>query len=372
MSTHNPSKTSLWPDADAEQLGFNAQRLTEAIDLAQNSETGWPRNLDQALNSDPDNNEVAPFNKVLGPTQDRGGCNGMIIRAGQLAARWGDTARVDLTFSATKSYLALLTGIALDDGLITSIDQRCADTALDDGFESDQNAAISWRHLLQQTSEWEGTLWSKPDLIDRNRQIGPGADNSRKGQHRDLARPGGFWEYNDVRVNRLSLSLLQLFKRPLEQVLRERIMDPIGASDSWQWHPYENSWTTIDGIEMPSVPGGAHWGGGLFISSEDHARVGWLIRRRGDWHGRQLISPSWIDTMLTPCELNPLYGCLFWLNTDHGLYKELPADGCVMLGAGQNIVWIDPTNDLVCVLRWIDGDSVEPVLAAILGAIDRV
>lgn len=371
MTTTDQTATRLWPDADAQQLGFNGERLSQAIELAIQSETGWPHNLDEALNSDPDNNEEAPFNEVLGPTRDRGASNGLIIRAGKLAARWGDSARVDLTFSATKSYLALLMGIAVDDGLIESIDQRCAVTALDDGFESPQNADISWRHLLQQTSEWEGTLWSKPDLIDRHRQIGPGADNSRKGQHRDLKKPGSFWEYNDVRVNRLSLSLLQLFKRPLEQVLRERIMLPIGASDNWEWHPYKNSWTRIDGTDMPSVPGGAHWGGGLFISSEDHARVGWLVRQRGNWQGQQLVSSSWIDTMLQPCRLNPLYGCFFWLNTDHGLYRTLPADASLMLGAGQNIVWIDPTNDLVCVLRWIDSSSVEAVLAAIIAALDH-
>ena len=71
----------------------------------------------------------------------------------------------------------------------------------------------------------------KPDLVDRNRQVGVGADNSRKGMHRELRKPGEYWEYNDVRVNRFSLSLLQVFREPLAEVLRQRIMAPIGASD---------------------------------------------------------------------------------------------------------------------------------------------
>jgi CubicO group peptidase (beta-lactamase class C family) len=131
-----------------------------------------------------------------------------------------------------------------------------ADTSLDDHFTSAQNRDITWLHLLQQTSEWEGALFSKPDLIDRNRQLGAEPDNSRKGQHRELGAPGSHWEYNDVRVNRLSLSLLHLFRRPLADVLRERIMDPIGASNDWSWNAYRNAVVTIDGVEMPSVPGG--------------------------------------------------------------------------------------------------------------------
>jgi len=358
-----------WQSRDAGELGFDKSALDAVIALAQQSETKWPRSMELALKNDPDNNELPPLSDVIGPTQDRATQNGVVIRAGQLAAKWGDTTRADMTFSATKSYLALLTGIAVSDGLIKSIDDRCASTALDDGFKSAQNAEITWRHLLQQTSEWEGTLWGKPDLVDRHRQLGPGADNSRKGQHRALVQAGTFWEYNDVRVNRLSLSLLQLFKRPLENVLRERIMQPIGASGDWQWHAYENAWTEIDGTSLPSVPGGAHWGGGLFISSEDHARVGWLVRNRGNWRGEQLIDSDWFDSMLEPCPLNPLYGCFFWLNTASGLYPSLPDDACLMLGAGQNIIWIDPTNDLVCVLRWIDGERVEQVLQALIASL---
>ena len=66
---------------------------------------------------------------------------------------------------------------------------------------------------------------------------------------------------------------------------------------------------------MPSVPGGAHWGGGLFISSEDHARVGLLIAREGDWDGRRVLDADGVREMLRPCPINAEYGCLWWLNT---------------------------------------------------------
>src|SRR5205807_260766 len=101
--------------------------------------------------------------------------------------------------------------------------------ALDDGFESPQNRPITWRHLLHQTSEWEGTLWGKPDSVDHHRDVGRSELGGGKGPARALRPPGTFWEYNDVRVNRLSLSLLQLFRRPLAEVLRRAVMDLIGA-----------------------------------------------------------------------------------------------------------------------------------------------
>jgi hypothetical protein len=51
-------------------------------------------------------------------------------------------------------------------------------------------------------------------------------------------------------------------------------MDPIGASTTWRWHGYENSWIELDGRRVQSVSGGGHFGGGMFISAWDLARFG--------------------------------------------------------------------------------------------------
>jgi CubicO group peptidase (beta-lactamase class C family) len=203
-------------------------------------------------------------------------------------------------------------------GLVKDLDDSVRRYALDDGFDSPQNRAISWRHLLQQTSEWQGTLWSKPDSIDHNRDVGKSElGYAEKGRPRPPRPPGTLWEYNDVRVNRLALSLLQVFRRPLPDVLHEAVMEPLGASSSWEWQPYGNSWVEIDGVRMPSVPGGSHWGGGLWMSTRDHARFGLLIHRGGQWKGRELLARAWIEEMRRPCPLNAEYGLLWWLNTGH-------------------------------------------------------
>ncbi len=227
----------LWPDADQwpemspEALDFDAAGVEAAVAFAERSETAMGRDIATELENGLFG-EPWPIRKVIGPVKDRGGPAGVVIRRGAMAASWGDVRRVDMTFSATKSYLALCAGLAVDDGLIPDINAPVRELVDDDGFDSAQNRDITWAHLLQLTSEWEGELWGKPDWVDHNRDLARKPDEpSLKGVKRSLNAPGTYWEYNDVRVNRLALALLRVFERPLPEVLRERIMDPIGASD---------------------------------------------------------------------------------------------------------------------------------------------
>jgi CubicO group peptidase (beta-lactamase class C family) len=273
-----------------------------------------------------------------------------------------------MTFSIAKSYLAVLAGLAVDDGLIADIDAPVGQAVPGPLFASEHNRKVTWRHLLQQTSEWQGDLFGKPDQIDHHRRVGPQADNSRKGQPRELQEPGSFYEYNDVRVNLLSWSLLHVFRRPLPDVLRERVMDPIGASNKWEWLGYDNAWAEIDGQRMQSVPGGGHWGGGLFIGAEDHARFGLLIASGGQWEGRRLLSEGWIDSMLTPSPTLENYGFLWWLNRGPHANKAAPSTAVSALGAGGNVVWLDRENDLVVVTRWLSPAKFSEFISRLMQA----
>jgi len=360
---------ATWDEIDPSNAGMDSEALAAAAEFHHNEEADADRNLSKGLMSVAGNAEPEQWAGLLGPTKPRGDPNGLVLRHGKLAASWGDTERADMTFSATKSYLAVLTGFAVEKGLIKDIDEPMRNYALDDGFESTQNRDITWRHLLQQASEWEGTLWDKPDLVDRNRVVGAGADNSKKGTHRDLQKPGTFYEYNDVRVNRLALSLMQVFRRPLPEVLKESIMDPIGASDTWEWHGYKNSWVEIDGKRMQSVPGGAHWGGGLWISSRDHARFGSLILNHGLWGNQRIMGEGWVDALCEPSPCNSNYGFMWWLNTGRTLFPSAPESSFFALGAGQNIVWLDRELDLVAVFRWIKQKSTDGLIGKVMEAI---
>jgi CubicO group peptidase (beta-lactamase class C family) len=344
--------------------------LDEAARYAVSHETPWPRDLRAHIEAG--FFEPAPHNEILGPIRTRGGPNGLVMHGGEVVARWGDTRQVDFTFSVAKSYLSLLAGIAVADGLIAEIDEPVAMTVDDGGFAGPQNGAITWRHLLQQTSEWEGTLFGKSDVIDRNRNLAV-EGKGRKGDARPLRAPGDFWEYNDVRVNRLALALalLRRFRRPLPEVFAERIMRPIGASNDWRWHGYRTSMVEIDGRIMESVSGGSHWGGGIEIHAEDQARIGLLMLRRGVWEGRRLLPEAWIAESLTPCSLNPNYGLLWWLNTGRARYLSATPESFTATGAGGNITWVDPVNDIVAVMRWMDPGSVDGFMRIVTGALAR-
>jgi CubicO group peptidase (beta-lactamase class C family) len=356
-----------WPEVMADQAAMNWMWLEEAARFATENETPWPNDLRRHLEDG--FFEPAPFNEILGPIRPRGEPNGLVMRSGSKVVSWGDTEQLDFTFSAAKSYLSMLAGIAVMDGLIRDIDEPVGRTVHDGGFEGPRNGAITWRHLLQNTSEWEGSLFGKSDIIDRNRNLAV-EGKGPKGDPRPLQRPGEYWEYNDVRVNRLSLALLRRFGRALPEVFAERIMRPIGASSDWSWHGYTTSTVDVDGQMIESVSGGTHWGGGMLIHAEDQARLGLLMLRRGDWNGKRLLPESWITESLRPCAIKSVYGLLWWLNTGFGRYKSAPESSFFASGAGGNLTWIDPDHDLVAVMRWLDPTAIDTFIRLTMQAME--
>ena len=243
MSYAPPPHPASWEVLDPAASGLDPAALAAAARHAAEHETPWGRDLKHMIEND--FGEEPPWNEALGPVKPRGSPNGLLLVRGRIAAEWGDTGQVDMTFSVAKSYLSILAGLAFDRGLIGDPDDPVRRSVEDGGFEPPHNDKITWHHLLQQTSEWEGTLWDKPDLIDRHRSVGGRPATGKKGTHRDLQAPGTFWEYNDVRVNRLSLALMRVWRRPLPEVFRELVMEPIGASADWHWEGYRNSWVEI-------------------------------------------------------------------------------------------------------------------------------
>jgi CubicO group peptidase (beta-lactamase class C family) len=365
-----PADGNGWARVGPQDGGFDPDRLAEAVQFAEAHETPWRRDLLSQLQAG--NFEPPPDNAVIGPTAPRGGPNGLLLRGGRIIASWGDTRRVDMTFSVTKSYLGLLAGLAVADGLIADLDVPVGRSVHDGGFEGPHNGAVTWRHLLQQTSEWEGTLFGKSDRIDRNRVVGSeprGRLGGTKGEARALQPPGSFWEYNDVRVNRLSLALLRRFGRALPKVFEERIARPLGCSSDWSWRGYRTSMVALHGEQVESVSGGGHWGGGVFIHAEDQARIGLLMARRGVWGGQTVLPAAWVAETLSPCPLNPNYGLLWWLNTGRSLQPAAPEDSFFAIGAGGNVTWIDPAHDLVAVLRWIDPAALNAWIGRVLAAL---
>lgn len=359
---------SAWPAKGSEWRATTRDAAFQpAADYAMAHETPWDRDLAVVIGAG--HFEPPPWNETIGHVRRRGGPAGLIVKAGEIVAEWGDADRPDMTFSVAKSFISMMVGLALDDGLIPDVHAPIRDLVDDGGFDSPQNQPITWAHMLQLSSEWEGELWGKPDTVDRNRDLKSEGGNPDKGKARKLQAPGAHWEYNDVRVNRLALAAMRVWGEALPDVLRARIMDPIGASETWEWHGYYNSWVELNGRLRQSVSGGAHWGGGMFISARDQARVGVLMARGGAWNGKRLISEDYIRQAKTPADTNPDYGWLWWLNTGQNRFPNAPAGPFQASGAGGNSIWVDPDRDLVVVSRWLDPAKFDHFIGKVYGGL---
>jgi CubicO group peptidase (beta-lactamase class C family) len=331
--------------------------FADAIAYAQQHEVGWPRDP----HADPGrwgvhHDDPPPFNRLRGPVHARGGVSGVIRQGGREVAAWGEPDRADQTFSVAKTYLALLAGVAHARGLLPDPDEPVVRRLPGIGFDSEHNRPITWAHLLEQTSEWQGTCLGMPEQIEHHRKVAhdPKPPQGRKGDARVLQAPGSHWEYNDVRINQLSFALLHLFRRPLPEVFEEAVLRPVGGGANWAWEPYDDAWVEIDGVRMPSVPGGTHWGAGVSISARDQAAIGQLLLDGGSANGLSLVPAAWVERMQQPCAIAPFYGWLTWLNRDGRLFADASPRSWFMIGAGGHYVWIDPAHEAVVVVRWLD------------------
>ncbi|TDO28880.1 serine hydrolase domain-containing protein [Sediminibacterium goheungense] len=373
-----------WEQRMPSSMGIKESILNDAIALAKAGESKNPRSMEinhyRTFGKE-------PFGEGIGPFADRGEATGIIIYKGYIVAQWGEPDRCDMTHSVTKSFLSAIVGVAADKGMINSVTDTVAkyvppielyqpqqpvnrpaenigEPQMLFPFASAHNRTITWDDLLRQTSDWEGTLWGKPEWADR-----PDAD-ANKWIGRPRNKPGTVYEYNDVRVNALALAATSVWRRPLPQVLKQYIMDPIGASNTWRWTGYRNAWIVLDGQPVQSVSGGGHWGGGMFINAYDMARFGWLTLNRGKWNGQQLLSEVWIQRSLTPTVPKTDYGYMNWfLNTGRKFLPSAPETAFTHVGNGNNIIYVDPEHELVAVIRWIDGRSQDAVIGKIIEAL---
>jgi CubicO group peptidase (beta-lactamase class C family) len=343
--------------------------LQEALQFSIDHESTWDREV--TANWGVHRNDPPPWNRLLGPVHARGPVSGTIVVDGKTLISWGEPKRSDLTFSIAKTYLSLLAGVAHDRGLLPDVHEPVHVRVPGIGFDDGRNRDVTWEHMLQQTSEWQGTCFDVPDQADLYRAVTFGKPpGGKKGNPRPLQAPGTYWEYNDVRINQFSLALLHLFGRPLPEVFGEAIMQPVGAANGWNWVGYDNAWVEVGGRRVQSVPGGTHWGGGLSISAEDQARIGQMLLNNGRAGGKQVLSSEWIARMQEPCAIAPYYGYLVWLNRGRKIFPSIPEASYFGIGAGSSFCWMEPERKMVVVVRWLNSEHADGLFSRVLKAVD--
>ena len=231
IAQNNTTKTKTyfpppqyWAHKTPSEMGLDAAKIQEAIAFHKVNEVKNPRSMEQ---SHYQSFGKEPYGFAIGPFADRGEPTGVIIYKGYIVAEWGEPKRCDITHSVTKSFLSTVVGLAVDKGLIANVNDTVAPyvppielynqpvmrSADDFGkpelltpFETPHNRTITWDNLLRQTSDFEGTLWGKPEWADR-----PDADAS-KWLNRPRNKAGTVYEYNDVRVNALALAATSVWR----------------------------------------------------------------------------------------------------------------------------------------------------------------
>ena len=244
--------------------------------------------------------------------------------------------------SVTKSVTSVALGIAIDEGYIESVevpvmpffeayepfqtDARKEATTLEDfltmrsglqwfdggGYTNDEHDTIK----LEASDNWIQFVLDRPMDAD----------------------PGTRWQYNDGVSVLIGKILREATGLRADEWANEKLFQPIGIR-SFYWK------TTPDGE--------ADTEGGLYLRTEDLARIGYLFLRDGTWNGTQILSPEWIAASTAPIvgsirgPESPGYGYQWWVPLqENGQTRIFAANGY-----GGQFLLVSPEHDIVAVFN---------------------
>ena len=258
---------------------------------------------------------------------------------------------------------ALVSGVslmlALNDGRLNEDDPACK--FITEWKRHPQKSKITIRHLATHSSGiedaeqdgighfelpgWKGQFWKQePDPFTVSRDEAP-----------VIFEPGTEYAYSNPGMAMLSYAVTASLKNTkytdVRTLLRERIMRPIGVKDS-DWSIGYGKTFEVSGLNLV-----ANWGGGGYTARAT-ARVGRLMMRKGNWQGRQLVDPKWVEEVVkyagTPLPDRPsgnpapASGLGWWTNFD-GVWPKVPRDAFAGAGAGNQVILVVPSLDLIIV-----------------------
>ena len=236
--------------------------------------------------------------------------------------------------SMTKSVVGLLVGIALDRGVINSVETPALSFFPDYGDLADPaKARITVRNMLTMTA---GLRWPYKPYLSMARQTDAAPDPYRFVLEQPLvAKSGSWWHYNNGSAEVVGGILQRASGRPLDQFAKEALFDPLAITD-WEWG------------KMASGNPAASWG--LRFRPRDLAKIGQLVLDHGVWRGQQIVSAAWIKEMTTPQVVKPkfAFGYLWWLGRRSVAGRDF--DLIYGSGWGGQCLYIVPSLDLVVVV----------------------
>jgi len=264
--------------------------------------------------------------------------------------------------SVSKSVTSLLVGIALDRGLLADLDAPVFSFFPEyDDLRTPEKDRMTLRHLLTMSS---GLAWNETSVPYTNPSntywqmgIAPRVDHFVLAQPL-AAPPGTVFNYNTGSVDLLGVILRKVSGKRVDEFAKEALFDLLGIED-WEW---EGS----SGFNPAAASG-------LRLRPRDLAKIGQLVLERGTWHGRQIVSSSWIEDSTTPRlsgkgamfdrpEGITSYGYLWWLGRSPPEHPERD----MIAGAGnggQRVVILPSLGAVVTTTAGLYGDEASGLTA---------
>jgi CubicO group peptidase (beta-lactamase class C family) len=270
--------------------------------------------------------------------------------------------------SVTKSVTSLVTGIAIARGDLRGVSQPLVDlysryapiANLDD-----RKQALTVRDVLTMRTgmDWNEDTYAGSPLEQLN--------NLRTDWLRFVIdwpmreQPGTRWQYNSGGVIALGGAIGLAAGMNTADYARTYLLRPIGITgDKW-----------VRGFP-DLVP---HTGGGLYMTTRDLARVGYLVLRRGEWNGTQVVPEAWLSESTRPL-VTPTYriggrtssyGYLWWLYTLSGGLPDASTTDLVIAASGAQGQWlfVVPRYDLVVAINADIRNGPDPALNMVFGTI---
>ena len=245
-----------------------------------------------------------------------------------------------IVYSCTKSIISTLIGIAIDEGLIQSVDAKMLDffksrtvlnmnqwkseltlkemLMMSAGFDARDSWLYQWEGLekMHATDDWAQYVLNLPVIWE----------------------PGSRFEYTNGVSHLLSCIITNVTGEPADRYAKEKIFAPLGISEYvWQRDPMNNSWGYS----------------GLRLKPHDMAKIGYLFLKEGEWDGNHLVSSKWVREATVKRlagNLKDGYGYQWWVDDD-GYY--------LALGYMGQFIFVFPEDNMVAVLTSSSVDTFD-------------
>jgi CubicO group peptidase (beta-lactamase class C family) len=277
-----------------------------------------------------------------------------------------DADSVSNSFSVAKSYVSVLTGIAIKEGVIKSVQQPVSDFLPEFTELAPCHAGITIEHVLTMST---GLDWSESGAD-------PFSDNA-KGYYGTEVRklsldqpcripPGQEFDYISGATQIMAEVLEAAYKRPLDELAAEKLWGPLGCEHTAWWGK-----DRTDGDFKAFCC--------LYATARDFGRIGQLYLDSGMWQGREVVPRDFFLASITPAKVldkgkpNARYGYFWWLaeldgkpihycRGYHGEYVVvIPHEDLVLVRTGMKREEVNEEGHPKDVFQWI---SIARELAA--------